>query len=66
MHRSWLLSMNLLLAAAATHADFEPERVHLLDQVGSNFLFRGPIPIVNGTYAISQVSAQLCVCDNRN
>lgn len=45
----------VLLATHSVTGDFDPHRVHLVDQVGENYLFRGPIPIANHTFALNQV-----------
>ena len=49
----------LLCVVASSRADFNADRVHLLDVVGANFLFRGPIPIVNNTFELQKVKEQL-------
>ena len=42
----------LVLTPLGCVADFEANRVHLLDTDTStgNFLFRGPLPIINGSF----------------
>ena len=44
------LSLLVLLLSILVQADLDPSRVHLVAKSGRNLLFRGNLPIANGTF----------------
>ena len=52
----------LLATIALAHGEgFVPSRVHLLDSIGNNLLFRGNEPLINNAFAWDNLTARMAV-----
>eukprot|EP00038_Savillea_parva_P030904 m.81263 g.81263 ORF g.81263 m.81263 type:complete len:238 (+) comp9400_c0_seq3:76-789(+) len=48
-----------MLVMPAVGESFNPDRTRFIDQIGSNFLFRGNEPVINKTFAAAELRASL-------
>jgi len=53
------ITLLLALHLHAATAEFDPDRVSLVDTDGANLFFRGPVPIINGSFALSALKNRL-------